>query len=372
LPAPPARQPADYLRSQPRAVLVAAAGGGIQAAAWTAKVLGGLSADDERFAPAVQLVSAVSGGSVGALYYLQARAGVLGAPEGASQYDWAFAQAVQPSLDAVAWGLVTKDLWNAIWPWRRDLLRDRGWALERTFTQRMALRGALLSSWQGDRFPAVLFNATVVETGEPLVFSNHAFPTPESRMRNFQRDYGRDLEVATAARVSASFPFVTPVARPLLDSAAPSAHLADGGYFDNFGLIALIEWLRAAARAATHPLPDILVLRIVPFPGDRTPRLAPRSWSYQAWAPLQTMLSVRNTAQEVRGEVELALLRQQVPRLTEVAFRYSPVGGCEEPSLSWNLTAGEIECLRAAWQAHPCREAVRRFLDGSGLGESPC
>lgn len=58
-------------------LVVTAAGGGIQAAAWTARVLAGIQAecDDASlpFAQSISLVSGVSGGSVGLMYYLGTR-----------------------------------------------------------------------------------------------------------------------------------------------------------------------------------------------------------------------------------------------------------------------------------------------------------
>ena len=59
--------------SDDRLIVVAASGGGIQAAAWTAQVLSGLDTEnDGNFGPKVRLISAVSGGSVGAMYFVDA------------------------------------------------------------------------------------------------------------------------------------------------------------------------------------------------------------------------------------------------------------------------------------------------------------
>src|SRR5262249_25981667 len=49
-------------------VVVARAGGGIRAAAWTTRVLTGLAGMCDRFAPSLMLVSSVSGGSVGSMF----------------------------------------------------------------------------------------------------------------------------------------------------------------------------------------------------------------------------------------------------------------------------------------------------------------
>src|SRR5262249_1082235 len=66
-------RPRDLLRPRDgRVALVAASGGGIFAAGWTAKVLGELSKDIPEFSPAVRLGRFGSGGSTGAVYSLNA------------------------------------------------------------------------------------------------------------------------------------------------------------------------------------------------------------------------------------------------------------------------------------------------------------
>ncbi len=59
-------------------LVVTAAGGGIQAAAWTTEVLAQLQAEcdktvPDQFANSISLVSGVSGGSVGLMFYLGTR-----------------------------------------------------------------------------------------------------------------------------------------------------------------------------------------------------------------------------------------------------------------------------------------------------------
>jgi hypothetical protein len=69
----------EAARDDPGIVVVAAAGGGIQASAWTAKVLAGLDSavsagSSNAFRTSLRAVSGVSGGSVGLMYYLAALA----------------------------------------------------------------------------------------------------------------------------------------------------------------------------------------------------------------------------------------------------------------------------------------------------------
>jgi len=67
----PLASAADLLRGADPVVLIAASGGGIQAAAWTARVVTGLEEVDG-FRQRLRLISAVSGGSVGTMNALAA------------------------------------------------------------------------------------------------------------------------------------------------------------------------------------------------------------------------------------------------------------------------------------------------------------
>lgn len=315
--------------------------------------------------PAVRLISAVSGGSVGAMYYVDAQRRTLDdSKRGQVSYTNAIANAVKPSLDAVAWGLVSEDLAHALIPVRSDLLKDRGWTLERSFAQR-GVGDVLLSDWSDKRLPVVLFNSTLVESGRPVVFSTERFPSNSEGVLNFTDSLGRDLSIVTAVRLSSTFPFVTPAARPLEEGPRVAEHIADGGYFDNYGMLSLMIWLRMALESYRRAKPSILVLRIESFPEAATLAPKARSWTYQLWAPLDAMLSVRETAQEIRDEAEFKLFKsdlQDKADISDVLFRYTPPRGCSAPSLSWDLTELEKSCIRRAWLENAFTRKVIEFL----------
>jgi hypothetical protein len=362
----PRPSPSQAIAGRDRIVVVAAEGGGVQAAAWTARVLSGLADADKRFQPAVRMISGVSGGSVGTMYFIN----TYPATEGGMGWsgDRAFRSASVPLLDAVAWGLVSVDL-------RHDLVgtrnNDRGAIVSQTLGARAGLSGARFSRWSDGvpaGLPAVLLNATEVETGRPIVFSS---TTLESYgILDFAGVYGRDTEIPTAVRLSASFPFVTPVARlqGQDEHGRPYPHLADGGYYDNFGMYSLMAWLQEALAGSTQP-PEVLVLRIEAFPFPASlDQTSPQGWPFQAWAPLTAMMSVRTDAQRRRNETDFHLFKQQYkPGLVrEMIFRYEPPCGCPAPPLSWDLSPVEIECIGRAWQSDKVKnltKQVQMFLD---------
>jgi hypothetical protein len=116
-------------------------------------------------------------------------------------------------------------------------------------------------------------------------------------------------------------------------------HLADGGYWDNSGVVTALEWLREAAGVLEAR--NILVIQIAPAVLDR-PSIHDRAWVWQLTAPLTGLLSVRTAAQQARNAVEIEAFRaawQSAPgkRLEFVTIGDRGTG----PSLGWHISRRE-------------------------------
>jgi len=391
--------PATALRAGNRTsvIVVAANGGGIQSAAWTAQVLTGLEEKCRQeaargchdFAGSLRLISGVSGGSVGAMYFVD------GYDPGTHTLPADLApirqRAEASSLDDIAWGLAYPDLWRTVIPfsWRK---LDRGMAFENALTRNSSLAQPL-SAWragvrEGWR-PAIIFNATVVETGERLQLSTTDKPTGEAKAfpAGYQDLYsenfaaGEDVKVVTAARLSASYPFISPAARA--DLPAPHLHIADGGYYDNYGVSALVEWLDSALAAPDNPIQRVMFLEIRGAPNRGLASPKPRGWFYQALAPLDAMLNVRYSAQFAHNQVESDLLTRlwAANQSRQVVIEHTVFQFCDPyPPLSWHLSPKQKDAITEAWQGELTRkrnwERVTRFLAGDttrpATGIDPC
>ncbi len=390
-----------------RPLVVAAAGGGIQAGAWTLRVLRGI---DEHLRGGlrsrVAMISSVSGASMGSLYY--------GAYEGESSLKKAEEQALKPSLDDVATALIGSDIFGII-GFRRG--RDRGAALESSWEQRLPeaqMNEATLRRWSerardfnlgpapSRPFPAFLFNSTIVESGRPIAFATTQLPTPAYRAR-FQKEArqypvvesanrilrlsgsdngpARDigLKMVTAARLSAAFPYVSPAATLDIPGVEPF-HLVDGGYYDTYGLVALSQWVDDALEelfsegqgmpgevgvviarglvASDSPLLTRLGNSESPEPPpllDLT--IARHGWRWQITAPPSTALHALSFAQWAGGVQTLRLLEEKWEgrhvRIVPYVFDYpgtdrAPV--CQGAPLSWKLTTPQQQCINQAWR----------------------
>jgi hypothetical protein len=158
-------------------VVVSAAGGGIQAAAWTTRVLSGL---DELYGPeftrSIGVVSGVSGGSVGLMYYLaNGDWTTSGPPLGVESRRRMIASAEASSLEATAWGFAYPDLMRTFVPFLVPRNIDRGWAIEQSWQAQLGSRDLRLRDWvmpiRNHQMPIPIFNAVLAETGQRLVIS---------------------------------------------------------------------------------------------------------------------------------------------------------------------------------------------------------
>jgi hypothetical protein len=372
-------------------VIVATSGGGIRAAAWTAEVLTGLTQECEvvpeesRFTSSLVLLSAVSGGSEGAMYFL-----------GSYEKDGGFPlvtlgdirqNAYHSSLSSVGWGLLYPDLLrivpvlgSAATPLFGNSV-DRGWALEKDWLRNWAGHAwttqPTIGEWSDDvargARPAVIFNGTAAESGQRFLMSSTTLP-PDPR---FQRGYlpsisfwdafkGLDLPVATAARLSASFAWISPMPRSSTGEPRFRVHVGDGGYYDNSGIMSAMEWLIAAGDSIkTHPVYIVLVDSTPGWPasGDSW------TWQRQLTAPLETLQSVRTSSQQARAQFELQLTTDALVakgfNVKPVRFRYP---SDSLTPLSWHLTPHQQKNIGAAWSNPSIDLITQREILLRGLG----
>ncbi len=352
-------------------VAVAASGGGITASYWTAIVLRGLHARIDGFHQHVGLLSSVSGGGIATMLYADGftPAGPPGPPAMAQLEE----RAGTPSLDAVTWGMAYPDLWRGILASRKGTT-DRGWALEQRWSRYLADPKATLSGWaegvrEGWR-PLQIFNATVQESGERLCLAPADLAPPPvpagtvvpPRMRRTMEDFtpGGEVRIATAARLSATFPFVSPQARPQngpWTAATTPLHCADGGYFDNSGLYTALEILGDyldGPGAPVHPDRIAIVEIRAASPADEIAsarRASSRGGLINmVMGPLATLYNARVATQIARGAAEYQLVKGRWKADHAVTVERFIFHLTERLPLSWNLTPRERAFILAHWE----------------------
>ncbi|MEH2299153.1 MAG: patatin-like phospholipase family protein [Nostoc sp.] len=367
-------------------VIICASGGGIQAAGWTVQVLSGLQELlGESFTKAIGLISAVSGGSVGTMYYLDHfnKDGFLEESEHEkSKKTTSFYAATRDSLDAVGWGFVYLDLWRFIgFPFLVRPEFDRGTAVEIDWQGEMKdpKKIKTFGTWRKQIFdgeiPIPVFNATLVENGwrfliTPVTFSN----APEKQYLDFNTLYeAYDMNVVTAARLSATFPYVSPICRGSVNIQNKNYHVADGGYFDNSGFVTAAEWLDEQLNEWSKTenslnVKRVLILQINPFPKSASTENVQGNggWFMATIGPLLAMFKVRDSVLASRNAKEADLLAKKWEN--KVDIQYFPIffpseseihakflasefykDGRYRPPLSWKLTDREKQAIQDGW-----------------------
>jgi hypothetical protein len=199
------------------------------------------------------------------------------------------------------------------------------------------------------------------------------------RLFESQTTTEKDASIPTAARLSATFTYVTPVARA--DLSGPQFHVADGGYYDNSGMSLLCDWLDEAlsedqkncTKYGWKRIINILVIQIRSSPpaGEPTP-IYQRGWFYQAIAPLALLLNVRNAAQDAHRDTEFLLLRAKWGlsgvTIDEAIFTFRDGKNLNQPAapLSWHLTERQKEEIDREWEdfkdCHGQQVAMERII----------
>jgi predicted acylesterase/phospholipase RssA len=240
---------------------------------------------------------------------------------------------------------------------------DRARALEFEWQRDVDLK-AMLGEWKRDAIegkrPGVVFNATIVDSGGPLLFSTIEYDQTPSVAKIFDRLYeGYDTPVTSAVRMSATFPYVTPAARAHRDGKSdwPDAeyHVVDGGYYDNYGMAALVECLDNELEMPAVNVTELMVIRIHSMPVVNSPDRSPvkkRGFFFQMGVPVVALDNVRGAGQLSHSKVEFDLLqkrwRERAGHKVEIDLATFEYPNYDAP-LSWHLTDKQKQAIEKAW-----------------------
>ncbi|MEW4454190.1 patatin-like phospholipase family protein [Bremerella sp. JC817] len=326
-------------------IVVTAPGGGIHAAAWSAEVLTRL---DERwpgtFRNSLGMISAVSGGSVGSMYYVDA----ISDANDPVPLEEVRKRAQQSNLEPIFFAATFHDV-LPLTPFDRGTAAEHFW----DFTMRSSGRPSpKLGAW-GDlskqgQLPVVVFNATDVKSGRRVILGSAALHEHQHNSEEAGHDIDPhcsafdlrsndlDMKVATAVRLSASFPYVTPISKPAADengeAVMPAVRMGDGAYADNDGIMTALESVSqlidkfCKKTPEERPFDRILLININNY-GDSSPHASFdesggqfEALSYATIGPLLGLSNVRGASQAERGQLEVGFLEDRTVTEQEVMW----------------------------------------------------
>lgn len=337
--------------------LVAAAGGGLRAAYWTAAVLAKAQDSNPQFAPHLFAISGVSGGSLGAAVFAAlvrdagTNVGALpcatdsiagGAPTDTThgKYMRCVHRFMERDfLSPVLSRTIAPDLAQRFLPFPIHAF-DRSKALEESWstsyldatnhdTFRMGLDSMSVQS-AALTVPTLFLNSTHVESGKRYI----ATPVLTEGALADQRDVlallNADVPLAGAVHNSARFTYLSPAGHLVRDE-REYGRVVDGGYFENSGLVTLREIYQRVVLNPTRIRPIVIYLCNDPIPcandqrrsttsapasgpGEMDPTVKP-TYMNEIMSPLRAVLDAR----DARG----ALARDEFQREGMVFLQFN-------------------------------------------------
>jgi patatin-like phospholipase len=370
-------------------VVVAAAGGGSWASGWTARGLEQLVSNRPALRREIRVLSGVSGGSIGAAYFIDGllRADAVTTVD-ATLHD-VRVRSTASTLEAVAYGLAFRDLPRLVTGGFYNPHMDRGQLLEEEWARiaaaaivgehvgrrpepragKRALR-TLNTSIRDGSIPAPIFGATVMETGQRLMITPITFAPGGERALTLQEFLFAkspptpepDLDLWTAARLSATFTYVSPPARSSLSTgSAQKEHLIDGGYYDNFGVTSALDWLTPvleARKAGDRRLRFKRVLLIelsgVAEANPESVKPANGLTATLTGPTLTAFLALREGVATSRNRIDIDRFKRSWNAVLSGAVqietvRFRPDAARTAGPLSWHLSSKDIDRLQAEW-----------------------
>lgn len=330
-------RPAAGGSAKPIVAVVTTSGGALRAGVWTETVLRKLDEAFPGFPRHARLVTGASGGMLGAARYVARHALQPDEPrvmeEGGPQPDF---------LGPIAWQIAFRDfLPNALLPLpvynRGDRLEDAwlGYAPELGTTF-----GAIAGAEQSGAVPSIVFSPMLVEDGRRVLISNLPLADLTVHLNGVLLDESRDallkrylegkpkdkdgrvkteaevddydleypalssfsamefsklfaeeraldhLRLASAVRMSATFPFITSVvALPTF----PARHVVDAGYYDNYGVDLASTWIHSHKEWLRRNAAGVLVVQIRAFRNEKRLKILDQA----AYTPLTPQAEAR-------------------------------------------------------------------------------
>ena len=340
---------------KPRLIVIATSGGGIRAAAWTSNFLNVVQGANPNFARHVRIITGASGGMVGAIDFVaRLAAGKTGTGLGPIADD---------ALDDVARSLVLHDVPKLFLP---IATADRGVALEERWellSPKMSMKFSDLRGGEAaGTLPSLIVAPTISEGGRRLLISNldlsyltqpkagtDVLSTGAVQLFNIFPEAQKEMTLATAARMSASFPYVSPAAELPVE---PRRHLVDAGYYDVFGVDTAVGWIAAhiaELRAAGIEVALIELRDLDQQENSMNVRVPSSSAALnllgEAIAPFQSVADVVFSGVIHRNNRELEMLTRLAPEVRHFVFENPQVAGVSEEPLSWTLTNKQREAI---------------------------
>ena len=351
-------------------IFLCVSGGGQRAVLWTVNAL--INADGQlngRLMDQAFLITGASGGLIGAAYYREA----FRREKLAGNENEMIERAGKDNLNPVIFSLLANDLLvktSKFHYGRNNYFIDRGHIFERTLNKNLGgIFSMTISDYGRDernaRVPTLIISPTIANDGRKLFISSH----PVSYLGVSREHDDADLKIKgvdfqalfsgqgasglsflSALRMSASFPYITPIVG--LPS-NPRIEIMDAGISDNFGVSIALDFIYVFQEWIEKNTDGVIILIIrdskpnPPLEGRPVPSIVERI-TYPIASVYKNISKMQNITNDVRIEVAEGWFDAPFD-VVEITYDHSQNkdNGIVErrASLNWHLTAKEKKSI---------------------------
>lgn len=372
---------------KPKLILINVSGGGLRSSLWTLKILQELdSATGGDFFNSAHLITGSSGGMLGAAYFRELYHRDKKGEHGQEVYSDVHQERLSSDLlNPTIFTLAVNDLffrWNKV---RRGGFRypmDRGYSFDRELNKNTSYIldhnfGYYKQAEYDADIPTMIFGPTIVGDGRKLLMSTQgvsylSFSRPFEQTgknkehdgvefsRLFRNQSASDLSFITALRMSASFPYVTPLINM---PSEPSIELIDAGVRDNEGFELALRFVSQFQEWIRKNTSGVL---IVQMKANRPAQIAISEETItkmdQLTRPISGIVESFNNLQIYNKSLLMEWSRKSLDLDIDMV-RFSLLEKQDNLSLSWHLTEKEKREIKNTFENPSNQESYRKVIE---------
>ncbi|AEV31244.1 Patatin-like phospholipase [Owenweeksia hongkongensis DSM 17368] len=373
--------------SKPKLILLNVSGGGLRSALWVTKVIQEIDkATGNQFYPNIHLITGSSGGMLGAAFLREVeyrnRKGNLDVN---LQNDTLLTLMGKDLLNPVTFTLAVNDLFFRLKKVEYEPYsypKDRGYTFDRRLNENtMGLLDRKFYEYKelefNSQMPQMVLAPTIVGDGRKLLMSPQGvsyltFTRPYAGIgrekehsgiefsRLFADQDADNLSFLTALRMSASFPYITPLINM---PSKPGIELIDAGVRDNEGFEHSLRYVFSHKKWIEENTSGVIIVQIkanraneIPIEEERVTKLD------KLTLPIGGVMKSFHNLQIYNKSLLMELSREELKMPMDIV-RFSLINEDKDVSLSWHLTNVEKQSILSTFQNKTNQEALKVLLD---------
>lgn len=370
-----------FTERKPKIVLLNVSGGGLRSTLWTLRVLQTLDTlTGGTFNKHCHLILGSSGGMLGAAYFRELRQresrGLLSP---AAHQELYLHKASKDLLNPVVFNLAVSDLFFNLKKVERAGMRyprDRGHSFDSWWNRNTdGVMDKGFGEYREDEWnstlPTLILSPTIVEDGRKMIMSNLPFSYltfSESNhgkvhdgveyQRLFRNQRPDSLSFITALRMSASFPYITPLIN--LPS-HPTMEVIDAGVRDNEGYEMALRYIYEFDDWLAQNTSGVLIIQTkANRPGQIAIEGEPISTLDKLTRPIGGVIKSFHNLQ-IYNKALLNTISNKALQTNVEVVKLSLLEEKDNISLSWHLTSREKNKIKSALGTAENQAALRRI-----------